>query len=48
MKEAILKRPWLVIVAVFIVLIGAWTALIVVAVKNEPTPIDPITGEIAR
>lgn len=30
------KRPWLFVVAAFVLLITAWTVLITIAVKNRP------------
>jgi hypothetical protein len=30
------KRPWLLIVMAFLLLIGAWTTLILVATRNPP------------
>lgn len=30
------KRPWLLIVVAFVLLIGAWTSLILVASRNVP------------
>ena len=36
MITIIKKRPWLLIVAAFLILISAWTALITIAVRNQP------------
>ena len=36
----IVKRPWLLIVLAFLLLIGAWTALISIAVKHAPQQIE--------
>jgi hypothetical protein len=33
------KRPWLLVIMAFVLLIGAWTAFIMIAVKNQPTPV---------
>lgn len=38
------KRPWLWIVLAFISLIGAWSALITIALKNQPEKI-PVPGK---
>lgn len=39
------KRPWLFVVAAFVLLITAWTILITIAVKNRPdevaNPLQP-------
>ena len=39
------KRPWLFVVAAFVLLIIAWTVLITIAVKNRPedvaNPLQP-------
>lgn len=39
------KRPWLFVVAAFVLLIIAWTVLITIAVKNRPAdapnPLQP-------
>ncbi|MFC7339193.1 hypothetical protein ACFQY0_18510 [Haloferula chungangensis] len=34
------KRPWLIIVFAFLLLIAAWTALITIAVKHTPERIE--------
>lgn len=34
------KRPWLWVILAFIILIGAWTAFITIAVNNQPELID--------
>ena len=36
----IVKRPWLLIVLAFLLLIGAWTALISIAVEHAPETIE--------
>jgi len=33
------KRPWLLVVLAFVVLISVWTAFIMLAVKNQPQKI---------
>ena len=30
------RHPWLIVLLVFIALIGAWTAMVVIASKNRP------------
>ena len=47
MKNFFRKRPWLWIIVAFVLLIGAWTALIMIAVKNKPQSIeiDPPTHQ---
>jgi len=39
----IVKRPWLLIVFAFLLLIGAWSALITIAVKHAPERIEMTT-----
>ena len=34
------KRPWLLFVLMFLLLITAWTILIVIAVRNRPETIE--------
>ena len=34
------KRPWLIVVAAFALLISAWSSLIVIAVRNQPETIQ--------
>lgn len=34
------RHPWLWIIVAFLLLIGAWTALISIAVKNKPASIE--------
>ena len=34
------RNPWIYVVLAFIVLIGAWSTLISIAVKNSPQPIE--------
>lgn len=43
------KRPWLLIVAAFLILIGAWTILITIAVRNQPqaVPFEPQTTQVS-
>lgn len=36
----IIRRPWLLIVLAFLLLIGAWSALITIAVKHAPQQIE--------
>lgn len=38
--SAFKKRPWLWVVVAFVVLIGAWTTLITIALKNQPEVIQ--------
>ncbi len=40
MNQFIHKRPWVLIVAAFLMLIGAWSSLIVIAVKNQPQKLE--------
>lgn len=40
MKRILNQRPWLFIVFAFVLLMSAWTSLIVVAVKNRPATIE--------
>ncbi len=35
-----LDRPWLLAVLAFIILIGAWVALFIIAGKNLPEPVE--------
>jgi hypothetical protein len=40
------KRPWLFVVAAFVLLIIAWTVLITIAVKNRPEDVaNPLQPE---
>ena len=40
------KRPWLFVVAAFVLLIIAWTILITIAVKNRPDDVaNPLQPE---
>jgi hypothetical protein len=42
------KRPWLLVVAAFILLIAAWTVLITIAVKNRPDDVaNPLKPDAA-
>ncbi len=34
------KHPWIYVVLAFLLLIGAWTALITIAVKHAPEKIE--------
>lgn len=36
----ILRRPWLLVVLAFLLLITAWSALITIAVKHAPEKIE--------
>ena len=36
----IVKRPWLLIVLAFLLLIGAWCALITIAIEHAPQQIE--------
>ena len=36
----LLRRPWILVVLAFALLIGAWSALISVAVKHSPQTIE--------
>jgi hypothetical protein len=38
------KRPWLLIVVAFLILIAGWTAFINLAVKNQPATV-PLESE---
>lgn len=38
------RHPWIYVVLAFAVLIGAWSALISLAVKNKPQTIEVETG----
>ena len=40
MTPILRKRPWLWIIVAFLLLIGAWTGLIMIAVKNKPQSIE--------
>lgn len=46
------KRPWLFVVAAFVLLITAWTVLITIAVKNRPedvaNPLQPDTAPVVQ
>jgi hypothetical protein len=41
MKEALLNRPWLLILAGYLLAMSAWIAMVVIAVKHgdQPVPI---------
>lgn len=45
MKKAIARKPWLLVVAAFVLLISAWTVLICVAVKNRPEEVPLESGD---
>jgi hypothetical protein len=34
------KRPWILVVLAFLLLIGAWTALITIAVNHAPEKVE--------
>jgi hypothetical protein len=38
-RKTIAAKPWLLVVAVFVLLIAMWTGLIVIAVRNRPQPV---------
>jgi hypothetical protein len=40
MRAIFRKRPWLWIFVAFFILIGAWTTLITIAVKNQPAKVQ--------
>lgn len=42
------KRPWLLIVAAFLVLISVWTAFLFLAVKNQPETVPLETANPAQ
>lgn len=39
------NRPWIYVVLAFLLLIGAWSALITIAVKHAPQKIEMQTGK---
>ncbi len=39
MPRLLAERPWLLVVLAFLLLAGAWAALIVIAKRNEPDAI---------
>jgi hypothetical protein len=43
MKRLIARRPWLLVIAAFFLLISVWTCFIYIAVKHGPAvlPLDP-------
>lgn len=49
MKNPLARRPWLFVVLAFIILIAAWTFLIVIAHRNKPETVPlkttPVTQE---
>ena len=46
MKEFFTKRPWILVVFAFIILIGAWSTFFYIAVNNQPEkiPLETETG----
>lgn len=40
MKHYLIKHPWLYIVFVFLLLVSAWSGLIVIALTNQPSKVD--------
>ena len=48
MTRHLAERPWLFIVAAFVLLVSVWTAFIYVAVTNGPAtvPLDATTASI--
>lgn len=34
------KRPWILVVVAFIILVAAWVSLITVAENNKPPPLE--------
>ena len=43
MKEAILNRPWLLIIGGYLFAMAAWILMVGVAIRNpdQPTPLTP-------
>ncbi len=39
------KHPWILVVLAFLLLIGAWSALITIAVKHRPQQIEMPNAE---
>lgn len=39
MIGALKKRPWLFVILAFVLLIGAWTTMIILAVSHQPEDI---------
>ena len=51
MKQFFTKRPWILVVIAFLILIGAWSAFISIAIRNQPekVPLETaIESENAR
>lgn len=46
MKQFVAKRPWILVVVAFFVLISAWSVLISIALNNQPEKV-PLQHEIA-
>lgn len=46
-RKTISARPWLLVVAAFVLLAAMWTGLIVVAVQHAPesVPLSPVTHD---
>jgi hypothetical protein len=46
MPNLLRERPWLLVIVAFLVLIGAWTALIIFSQRNadEEIPLPPPPG----
>jgi hypothetical protein len=40
MRAFLHRRPWIWIVVAFFILIGAWTALITIALNNQPAKVQ--------
>lgn len=38
---ALRKRPWLLVVAAFVILIGAWTAIILISIRHPAVRLTP-------
>lgn len=47
MKEFFTKRPWILVVVAFIVLISAWSIFFYIALNNQPEKI-PLQHEVAK
>jgi len=44
MKEAILNRPWLIILVGYLFAMGAWIAMVTIAVNHGDKPIPVVTS----
>lgn len=46
-RKTISARPWLLVVAAFVLLVTMWTGLIVVAVRHAPqsVPLSPVVHD---